>query len=102
MSPVQVNILPVNNAYHLEYARSLFDLLSEENIRVELDEREEKVGYRMRESILKKIPFTLVIGNKEVESDLVTYRKYGSDEQITVSKNEFVKFIKEEIKEKRF
>lgn len=102
MSPVQVNILPVNNTYHLEYARSLFDLLSEENIRVELDEREEKVGYRMRESILKKIPFTLVIGNKEVESDLVTYRKYGSEEQITVSKNEFVKFIKEEIKEKRF
>ncbi len=102
MSPIQVNILPVNNAYHLEYARSLFDLLSEENIRVELDEREEKVGYRMRDSILKKIPFTLVIGNKEVESDLVTYRKYGSEEQITVSKKEFIEFIKEEIKEKRF
>ncbi len=102
MSPIQVNILPVNNTYHLEYARSLFDLLSEENIRVELDEREEKVGYRMRDSILKKIPFTLVIGNKEVESDLVTYRKYGSEEQITVSKKEFIEFIKEEIKEKRF
>ncbi len=102
LSPVQVAILPVNNAYHLEYAKTIFDLLNEENIRVEMDEREEKVGYRMRESILKKIPYTLVIGNKEVESDLVTYRKYGTEEQITVSKHEFVQFIKEEIKEKKF
>ncbi len=102
LSPIQVAILPVNNAYHLEYAKTIFDLLNEENIRVEMDEREEKVGYRMRESILKKIPYTLVIGNKEVESDLVTYRKYGTEEQITVSKSEFVQFIKEEIKEKRF
>ncbi len=102
LSPVQVAVLPVNNVYHLEYAKTIFDLLNEENIRVEMDEREEKVGYRMRDSILKKIPYTLVIGNKEVESDLVTYRKYGMEEQITVSKSDFVQFIKEEIKEKRF
>ena len=102
LSPVQVAVLPVNNVYHLEYAKTIFDLLNEENIRVEMDEREEKVGYRMRDSILKKIPYTLVIGNKEVESDLVTYRKYGTEEQITVSKSDFVQFIKEEIKEKRF
>ncbi len=102
LSPVQVVVLPVNNVYHLEYAKTIFDLLNEENIRVEMDEREEKVGYRMRDSILKKIPYTLVIGNKEVESDLVTYRKYGTEEQITVSKSDFVQFIKEEIKEKRF
>ncbi len=97
LSPVQVAVLPVNNVYHLEYAKTIFDLLNEENIRVEMDEREEKVGYRMRDSILKKIPYTLVIGNKEVESDLVTYRKYGTEEQITVSKSDFVQFIKEEI-----
>lgn len=102
LSPVQVAVLPVNNVYHLEYAKTIFDLLNEENIRVEMDEREEKVGYRMRDSILKKIPYTLVIGNKEVESDLVTYRKYGTEEQITVSKSDFVQFIKQEIKEKRF
>ncbi len=102
LSPVQVAVLPVNNVYHLEYAKTIFDLLNEENIRVEMDEREEKVGYRMRDSILKKIPYTLVIGNKEVENDLVTYRKYGTEEQITVSKSDFVQFIKQEIKEKRF
>ena len=101
LSPVQVNILPVNNEYHLEYANEIYDLLNKENIRVELDKREEKVGYRMRESVIRKIPFTLVIGEKEVENNIVSYRKYGTEETISLPKEEFLDFIKETIANKK-
>lgn len=101
LSPVQVNILPVNNAYHLEYAEEIYSLLKENGIRVQLDDREEKVGYRMRESVLKKIPFTLIIGQKEVDENAVSYRRYGSEETTTINKNEFITFLKEEIEKKR-
>lgn len=101
LSPVQVNILPVNNEYHLEYAEKIYNTLLEENIRVELDKREEKVGYRMRESVLRKIPFTLIIGNKEVEESTVSYRRYGSEESFTIPKDEFIEFLKDIIKNKR-
>lgn len=101
LSPVQVNILPVNNDYHLKYAKEIYTLLHDENIRVELDKREEKVGYRMRESVIRKIPFTLIIGQKEVDEENISYRRYGSEETLTVSKNEFIKFITEEIKNRK-
>lgn len=101
LSPVQVNILPVNNEYHLDYAEEIYQELFEENIRVELDKREEKVGYRMRESVIRKIPFTLIIGQKEVDEKSISYRKYGSEETTTISKNEFIKFIKDEIKNRK-
>lgn len=101
LSPVQVNILTVNNAYHLEYAEEIYSLLKEKGIRVQLDDREEKVGYRMRESVLKKIPFTLIIGQKEVDENAVSYRRYGSEETTTINKNEFITFLKEEIEKKR-
>ncbi len=101
MSPVQVNILPVNNAYHLEYADAIYDLLKTKNIRVELDDREEKVSYRMRESVLKKIPYTLILGQKEVDNKTISYRKHGSEETITVSQDEFIKLINNEIEMKK-
>lgn len=101
LSPVQVNILPVNNDYHLKYAKEIYTLLHNENIRVELDKREEKVGYRMRESVIRKIPFTLIIGQKEVDEENISYRRYGSEETLTVSNNEFIKFITEEIKNRK-
>ncbi len=97
LSPVQVNILPVNNEYHLEYAEEIYQELFDNNVRVELDKREEKVGYRMRESVIRKIPFTLVLGQKEVDEKAISYRKYGSDATTTVSMSEFVKFIKDVI-----
>ena len=100
LAPVQINILPVNNDYHLEYAKGVYNLLNEENIRVELDDREEKVGYRMRESVMKKIPYTLVLGQKEVDEKTISYRKYGSEETTTASQEEFVQLIQEEIKNK--
>ena len=101
LSPVQVNILPVNNAYHQEYAKEIYDLLASENIRVELDDREEKVGYRMRESVIRKIPFTLVLGQKEVDEKAISYRVHGSDATTIVSKEEFVELLKDTIVNKK-
>ena len=97
-SPIQVNIIPVNNQYHLEYANKIKDLLANEGIRVELDERNEKLGYKMRESQMNKNPYTLILGNKEYDDNLISYRKYNSEETITISIEEFVLHIKEEIK----
>ena len=100
LSPVQVNIIPVNNEYHLEYANSLMNKLKELDIRCEVDDREEKLGYKIRESQTKKMPYTLVIGDNEKNEDKITYRKYGHKDTETVSTDEFIKMILEEIKNK--
>jgi threonyl-tRNA synthetase len=100
LAPVQINIIPVNKEYHLEYANHLKNLLLDNDIRVELDDREEKLGYRMRESQTKKIPYTLIIGDKEKENNTISYRKYGSEETTTVSSEEFVKMVQDQIKNK--
>ena len=100
LSPVQVNIIPVNNEYHLEYANSLMNKLKELDIRCEMDDREEKLGYKIRESQTKKMPYTLVIGDNEKNEDKITYRKYGHKDTETVSTDEFIKMILEEIKNK--
>ena len=101
LAPVGVNIIPVNNEYHLEYANKVLNKLRDENIRCELDESDEKLSYRMRLSQTRKIPYTLVIGDKERDNDMVTYRKFGSQESFSVSMAEFLKLVKEEIKNKR-
>ena len=101
LSPVQVNILPVNNEYHLEYAKEIYQELFSLDIRVELDDRDEKVGYRMRESVINKNPFTLILGQKEADNKTISYRRYGSEETITVSKDEFIHLLKEEIELKK-
>ncbi len=101
LSPVQVNIIPVNNEYHLDYASGVFNLLKEHNIRVKLDDREEKLGYKMRESVTHKIPFALILGDKEKENGTISYRKYGSTETITVTKEEFLTLIKDTIINKK-
>ncbi len=95
LSPVQVNILPVNNEYNLEYANKVKDLLN--NFRVEIDSREEKVGYRMRESVINKIPYTIIIGSKEQETNTISYRKHGSEETINVTIQEFIDKLNNEI-----
>ena len=100
LAPVQINILPVNNKYHLDYANEVFDLLKNNKLRVELDARDEKVGYKMRESVMRKIPYTLVLGQKEVDNQEISYRKYGSEETTTVKKEEFIDLIKKEIENK--
>ena len=100
LSPVQVNVLPVNNEFHQVYAREVWDKLLDSNIRCELDDREEKLSYRMRESQTKKIPYTVVVGDKEKENNQVTYRIFGSSESITISVDDFIKMIKQEIANK--
>lgn len=100
LAPVQVNIIPVNNEYHLEYCVSLRDKLQKLGIRVELDIREEKLGYRMRESQTKKVPYTLVIGDKEVESNSVNYRLHGNKETKIINTDDFCSLIIEQINNK--
>ena len=97
LSPVQVNVIPVNNEYHLEYSDEVYNLLKDNNIRVELDSRSEKLGYKMRESVIRKIPYSLILGQKEVDNNTISYRKYGSEETITVNKDEFINLLKDEI-----
>lgn len=101
LSPVQLNIIPVNNNYHLDYAKELYSKLIDNDIRVELDERDEKLGYKMRESQTRKIPYTLIIGQKETDEKTVSYRKYGKQETTTVSIDEFITLIKDEIKTRK-
>ena len=99
LAPVQVNIIPVNNEYHLEYAKEIYKLFIENNIRVELDDSDEKLSYKMRESSVKKIPYTLILGDKEKDSDLISYRMLGSKETHTLDKNKFIKLVLDKIKD---
>lgn len=101
LAPTQVNIIPVNNEHHLEYATKVKETLEMNGIRVAIDAREEKLGYRMRESQIHKIPYTLVIGDKEKEEGSVNARRFGSKEEEKLSLDEFVSKINTEIKEKR-
>ena len=98
LSPVEFNIIPVNNQYHLEYAKEIFNKLKEKNYRVELDDRDEKLGYKMRESVMKKIPYAIILGQKETDDSMISYRHYGSEETITVSYPEFIELIEKELK----
>lgn len=100
LSPVQVNIIPVNNEYHLEYCNKLHEKLLDENIRVELDNRDEKLSYKIRESQTHKIPFTLIIGQNEVDNNLISYRKFGTTETVTISIDELIILLKKAIKNK--
>lgn len=100
LCPIQVSVLPVNGAVHGEYAKKVADTLHEAGIRVKLNDENEKLGYRLRNSVVKKIPFTLVIGDKEVENGTVTYRVYGKQEQTTVSLDEFKALVLKSIKDK--
>ena len=100
LAPLQVNILPVNNAYHLEYAQELLAKFKEHGLRVEMDDSNDKLGYRMRSSQMRKVPFTLVLGDQERDNKTVTYRRFGANEQITVTIEEFLKLVDDEIKNK--
>jgi len=102
LAATQVNIIPVNNDYHLEYSLELLNKLKEINVRVKLDDRNEKLGYKIRESQTKKIPLTIVIGDKELESDILPVRLYGHQEPINLSSEEFLNKIKEVIELKKY
>ena len=99
LSPIQVNIIPVNNEYHLDYSNKLLEELRKNDIRVELDQRDEKLSYKMRESQTRKIPYTLVIGDKERDNNQVSYRLHGSNETKTIDLNDFITILDTQIKE---
>ena len=101
LAPVQVNIIPVNNNYHLEYAKEIEGLLQAKDVRVNLDDREEKLGYKMRESQTKKIPITLILGDKEKEENLISYRRHGDEKTYSVDKNTFIDLLLNEIRSKK-
>ena len=94
LAPIQVKIIPVNLNYHTEYCKQLQQLFLENSIRQEVDFRDEKLGYKIREAQTKKIPYSLVIGDNEVQNNLVTYRRHGSQAQVTVTVEEFIALIK--------
>ena len=97
LAPTQAIILPVNLNFHKEYSDELLKELKAHKLRVKADYREEKLGYKIRAAQMQKIPYQLVIGDKEVAEGLVTYREYGKQEQITVTKEEFIKLISKQI-----
>lgn len=101
LAPVQVNIIPVNNEYHLKYAEKLLKRLSDKNIRIKLDDRDEKLSYKMRESQSHKIPYTVIIGDKEKDDKTVSYRLFGHKETETLSIKEFEKVLLKQIEERR-
>ena len=102
LAPVEVNIIPVSNEHHLEYAQNLAKELDSAGIRVKIDDRDEKMGYKMRESQTKKIPLTLVLGDKEVEDNSVSYREFGKTETTTVSSAEFINLVTKCIEDKGY
>jgi len=97
LAPMQVEIIPVNFEYHLDYAKEVCELLKKNGIRVEIDERNEKLGYRMRDAQMKKIPYILVLGDNERENQTISYRMYGKQETNTLTIEEFINLLKLEI-----
>lgn len=101
LAPEQIRIIPVNEV-HMEAAKKLLANLEKLGIRATLDDRnEEKLGYKIREAQTKKIPYQLVIGDKEANLENITYRRHGEQNQVTVSYNEFIDLILDEIKNKK-
>ena len=99
MAPVQVKILPIS-AKHVEYAKDLAKQMHRDYVRVEVDDRSEKIGYKIRQAQMAKVPYMLVVGDKEVEEGTVNVRKHGGDELGSVPFEEFFNSIKTEIKER--
>ncbi|MGL3598518.1 threonine--tRNA ligase [Veillonella sp. ZSJB6] len=99
MAPVQVKILPISEK-HVEYAKELAKQMHHDYVRVEVDDRSEKIGYKIRQAQMAKVPYMLVVGDKEVEEGTVNVRKHGGDELGSVPFEEFFNSIKIEIKER--
>ena len=98
LSPVQVNIVPVNMKYHDEYCQKLKQILIDEDIRVSYNNSKEQMGKKIRQSNVMKNPYTLIIGDNERDNNLISFRKYGSEETMSMSIEEFISFMKKEIR----
>ena len=100
LSPVQVNIIPINVKYHDEYCKKIYELLLNEDIRVEYDNSDERFNKKIMNSNQMKNPINIIIGDKERDNNLISYKKYNSEETISLPIYEFIKYIKEEIKKR--
>ncbi|MGM0838064.1 MAG: threonine--tRNA ligase [Bacillota bacterium] len=98
LAPVQVQVIPVSPDAHFDYAKEVQDLLKSKGLRVEMDERNEKIGYKIREAQMQKIPYMLVIGDNEIQERDVNVRKYGEQKSETISLEKFVDDIVKEAK----
>ena len=98
LAPVQAEIIPVNNEAHGEYAEKVRAELAKRGFRVEVDDRNEKMGYKIRESQTQKVPYTLVLGDEEMKSGKVNVRRYGTDEEISKSLDDFINEIDADVK----
>ncbi|MYU38046.1 threonine--tRNA ligase [Ligilactobacillus salivarius] len=97
LAPHQVDIIPVKNDLHMDYVNDLSSKLRAHGIRVTVDDRNEKMGYKIRQAQVNKIPYTLVIGDEEVSNGTVTVRKYGEEKTNTMTKDEFKNLLFEDI-----
>jgi threonyl-tRNA synthetase len=100
LAPVQVRILPISDK-HNDYAEKVQATLKEQDIRAEIDDRREKINYKIREAQTEKIPFTLVVGDREAEEGTVAVRRYGQQNSNTLKLEDFVQLIQEEICSKK-
>jgi len=100
LAPKQVDVLPVNNQYHLAYANKIKQALTKANIRAHVDARDEKLGYRIREANVKKVTYQVVIGDEEIQNKTIKVRKFGSQEQTTYTLKDFIKKLQFEIQNK--
>ena len=101
LAPEQVRIIPVSIEHHFDYSKQLMDELKSQGIRVTIDDRNEKMGYKIREAQMSKVPYQLVIGDKEVEEMQVNVRKYGEEAQNTVERDDFIWNLVDEIRLKK-
>ena len=98
LAPVQVQVIPVSPDAHHDYAKKVLEQLHSEGFRVEMDSRDEKIGYKIREAQMQKIPYMLVVGDKEVEENAVNVRKYGEQKSETIPFDQFIASLKNEVK----
>ena len=100
LAPVQMKVLPVNSEFQGEYAKEVTEWLKDNGIRAELDDRNEKLGYRLREVQTSKIPYTIILGDNEKDNKEISFRLYGEKETTTMSQKDFLKHVNKKIEEK--
>ena len=101
LAPKQMVVMPVNSEFQGNYAREVSEMLKEKGFRVFLDDRNEKLGYRLREAQTKKIPYTLILGDNEKNDKTISYRLFGEKETTTLSQKDFIKLVREEVDQRK-
>lgn len=100
LAPRQFVVIPVHQEKHLEYAKEVAEALEAMGMRVQVDDRNEKLGYRIREAQMKKIPYQIVVGDRDMENGTVTVRKSGSKDAVTLPKEEAYEQFRKEVDDK--